>query len=186
MSVCSLLRAREGALLEHWLKRVYAAYPLDTAGFSHTGANQFANPIEHATRTSAETIMAAVRGQDIPEAALKGALEDMIRIRAVQPFSPEQAAGVLFLLKSSIRELLREKLDSVTLYAELLDVEARIDSLALMAFGMHSALRERLYAQRVEEFKRSHASLFRLAERRSAVPRKTENRRRAEHAKADA
>ncbi len=172
MSILSLLRAQEGAVLEHWLKRIHATYPLDTAGFLRTATDQFANPVGHVTRASAKVIVTAVSGEDVPEDALARALEDLIRIRAVQPFTSEQAAGVVFFLKSSIRAVLGNRLDSVALYKELLDVEARIDSLALMAFGMYSAFRERLHNQRVEEFKRAHASVFRLAEQGSGAARK--------------
>ncbi len=159
-------------MLEHWLKRLHASYPLDTAGFLRTVTDQFANPVGHVTRASAKVLVTAICGDDVPEEALRQALEDLIRIRAVQPFAPEQAAGVIFFLKGSIRAVLGSRLDSVALYKELLDVEARIDSLALMAFGMYSAFRERLHNQRVEEFKRAHASLFRLAEQGTGAPRK--------------
>lgn len=124
--------------------------------------DQFANPVGHSIRSGIEGIFDQfLRGID-PE-QMSPFLDRIIRIRAVQDFSPAQAVVFIFHLKKVLRELRgsappEERLD----LTEILRFESKVDELALLAFDVYSSCRERLYEVRVEEVKsRSHRLLQR-------------------------
>jgi hypothetical protein len=88
------------------------------------------------------------------------ALEAIIRIRAVQDFSPAEAVGFVFLLKRAVREVL-EGASSGSLPANMQsELEARIDALALSAFEIYTRCREQLFEIRVREAQRRTAALL--------------------------
>ena len=69
-----------------------------------------------------------VSGVDPQRAA--PALDQIIRIRAIQNFSPSQAVAFVFFLKTVIREALEEDIKQSGIKEELLVIETRIDQLA--------------------------------------------------------
>ena len=90
------------------------------------------------------------------------ALEGLVRIRAVQDFSPAEAVAFVFLLKRAAREVLEdvsEQAQSVPARV-LSDLEARIDSLALLAFETYTRCREEIFEIRVREAQRRTAALL--------------------------
>lgn len=118
----------------------------------------------------------AVIGLDASPRQVKAALDDLIRLRAVQDFTPSQAVGPLFLLKDILRTALldpgfrrTERQDGPVRprgtpprrpsAGEILDgcfeAEARLDSLALLALDLYAADRERIFRMRVDEVKRA-------------------------------
>jgi hypothetical protein len=88
-------------------------------------------------------------------------MDEIMRIRAVQEFEPSQATAIIFMLKNAIRKELASELKDADLLRELLDLELKIDSLARMAFDLHSRCREQLYEMRVDEVKRRVSGLLR-------------------------
>jgi hypothetical protein len=91
------------------------------------------------------------------------ALDEIIRIRALQDCSPSQALAFVFLLKNVIREELAEELEQQNLVAELQDLESRIDGLALLGFDVYSKRREKIYEIRANEMKGRVSLLLRKA-----------------------
>ena len=81
-------------------------------------------------------------------------LDKVIRIRAVQEFSPSQALAFVFSLKEVIREVLGKEIRENHLQDQLLLIEKRIDALALRAFDVYVSCREEVYELRINEVKR--------------------------------
>jgi hypothetical protein len=79
------------------------------------------------------------------------ALDQIIRIRAIQNFSPSQAVAFVFFLKTVIREALEEDIKQSGIKEELLVIETRIDQLALLAFDQYMVCREKLYDLKANE-----------------------------------
>jgi hypothetical protein len=88
-------------------------------------------------------------------------LDEIIRIRALQNFTPSQALAFIFLLKIVIREELAEEIRKENLAAELLDLESRIDGLALLGFDVYTKRREKIYEIKADEAKRRISGLMR-------------------------
>lgn len=166
MSTEQPLAARREQAVKQWLNAVYAMYPFETSGFMRTQEDRFANPVGHVTRQAAGTLYDAVTGADVEPKVVEAALAALTRVRAVQDLRPEQATGALFLLKPVLRELLLVDMLAAGGFQDFLDMESRVDSLALMAFAMYTADREVVFAERVAEQRRSTAQLAKWAERR--------------------
>lgn len=165
MSAEDFVTARREQAIRKWSDAVFAMYPFETTGFIRTQQDRFANPVGHATVTAAGEIYDVVCGQDVDMDSVNGALAELIRIRAVQDMRPEQAVGALFLLKPVLRELLLVDMLASGKLDAYLDMESRLDSLVLMAFGMYVTDREQVYAERVSEQRRGGSQLARWAAR---------------------
>ena len=93
-------------------------------------------------------------------------LDNIIRIRAIQEFTPSQAIGFVFALKKIIREELAKELRVNGLSEELTLLEQNIDSLALMAFDIFMSCREKLYDIKANEMR--HMT-FRLLQKANLI-----------------
>ena len=184
MDIAELCSNRRETLVDQWVNRFFASYPLDSKGFMRTKRDRFANPVGETTRMAAGVLFDAVIGMDTDPATVKQALHDLIWIRAVQDMPPSKAVGALYLLKDILRgeilpECLKPEHAGMEILKEYLAMESRLDTLGLMALDMYSEARERVFRIRVEEVKRSQSQVIRLAklrrEQAESAP-ETENR----------
>ena len=155
------------AMAAKWKDMVNGTYPFETIGFLRTQHNRFANPVGYRTEQAAAIIMDALFTERPDEEALLAAVDDIIRVRAVQDFSPEAAVGVILAMKQVIRDQVRVSDQAQACLPALLALESRIDAVALMAFGVYARCRETLHQMKVDEFKRQHSQVLRLLERRA-------------------
>ena len=160
-----ILSVRREQAIQKWTDEVFSLYPFETTGFIRTKKDQFANPVGFATREAAALLFDAIRGADVDMEAVHSALGNLVRIRAVQDMRPDQAVGVLFLFKPILRELFLVDMLAEGRLDGYLEMESRLDSLALVAFNMYIGDRERVYAERVAEQRRGDSQLRRWAER---------------------
>ena len=159
MSLNALLSERKTAICDKWLDEVLRTYPADTSSFLHKRNNRFDNPVGYIIRESIETLLEKfVNGAESSELATP--LEDIIRIRAVQDFSPSDGVSFVFSLKTVIREELGEALFNGLPKEEVVALESRIDDLVLLSFDIFMKLRERIYELKVNEAKRSVSFLL--------------------------
>jgi len=144
------LQEHRDAIVERWCRDALAAYA-DTAATAFVRErDRFANPVGHSIRTgTCEIFDALVQGAD--DAVIRGALDSILSIRAVQQLPVDQAIGFLFHLKDLIRAELNEDVDD----RALVDLERRIDRAALAAFETYVAYRELVCELRINEVKRS-------------------------------
>ena len=184
MDIAELCSNRRETLVDRWVNRFFASYPLDSKGFMRTSRDRFANPVGETTRLSAATLFDAVIGLDAEPDVVKQALHDLIWIRAVQDMPPSKAVGALYLLKEILRddvlpECLKPENFGPEVLNEYLAMDSRLDTLGLLALDMYSEARERVFRIRVEEVKRSQSQVIRLAklrrEQAESAP-ETENR----------
>jgi len=103
--------------------------------------------------------------QGINSDKLAACLDNIIRIRAVQDFSPSQTVAFIFLLKKAIREELTSEIKENRVFEELLEFEARIDKLVLLAFDIYMKCREKVFEIRVNEAKAERERVLKLLER---------------------
>ena len=100
-----VLSEQKRALLEKWLERTLATYPSQTLRFLQGEKDRFRNPVGHTLREGLATLLDELTGEMDP-AKIGPALESIVRLRAVQDFTPSQAVGFVYLL----REILDEEL----------------------------------------------------------------------------
>jgi len=156
-----LLSQKKAVILEKWFHAVLETYPADTAKFLKKEKDRFANPVRHTVLQGIEGLYEAlIKGEDPP--IINEFLENIIKIRSVQDFSPSQAINFIFFLKKIINETLGKEIHKKQLYKEMLDLEERIDTMALLAFDVYLNCREKIYELRINELKSQKEFAFRL------------------------
>ncbi len=166
MRLNSLLTDKKASILEKWFNVIIESYPPDTASFLKTQSNRFANPIGSTISKGIEDIFdELLRGLNLPQAEEKTSqfLDDIVRIRAVQDFTPSQALSFIFPLKRIIREELAAEIAVNHLSDEILALESEIDGLALSSFDIYMKCREKIYDIKANEVKRSTFRLLQMA-----------------------
>lgn len=159
MQLESLLVRNKGAILDDWFRLFAETYPADSAQFLHRENDAFANPLGASARNGLEAVFDELLGGGDPR-ALTDFLDPIIRIRAIQNFSPSQALGFVFFLKKSIRNVLSEDLSSPALQKVLCAFETKIDDLALLGFEIYMECREKIYQLKEKEVKNQALYVF--------------------------
>jgi hypothetical protein len=144
MSSAQSLAAKKQAILKSWFQVTVDSYPADTARFIKSQKDPFANPVGQTTYKSLEALVDALikkAGREV----ITQALDPILRIRAVQSFSPSAATGFIFSLKPIIRQHLAGSGE------DLAEVDRRIDEMAMAAFDIYVACREKIYELKANE-----------------------------------
>ncbi len=150
----NLLRQNKDLVLDTWIQSILETYPSESSDFLKHQKNQFSNPVGYIISDTAEKIFDAIL-DDSQIVEIKLLIVDLIRIRAVQNFSPSQAVGFVFSLKKAIREVLKQEFKNEDLSTELLEFETKIDMVALIVFDLYMEAREKVFQIRVNEIKNS-------------------------------
>jgi hypothetical protein len=154
-----LLKEEADTIVERWGHAVLSSYPSDAAILFRKQQDPFANPIGASVRKGTRgTFQAILNGMDTEE--LRSHLDTMIRVRAVQDFTPSQALSFVFALRSIVREVIPELDANPRLQEERTELDQIIDRVALVAFEVYAACREELMALRVTEMKRQVSWVF--------------------------
>ena len=148
MSIETLLASKKKAIVQKWIDQVLDSY--GSPDFFKKQKDRFANPIGSTVSEGLQNIFAIlVEERDIAEAAKP--LEDIIKIRAVQEFTPSVAVSFVYEIKNIVREELAREKDREEVLNLLSVLDYRIDKIALMAFDLYMNSRERLHQIRVNE-----------------------------------
>jgi hypothetical protein len=163
MKMQDLLKQRQTQIAAKWLQSVFETYPPETSQFLKREKDRFANPVGQTISRGLEAIYDhLLRETDIQEALQP--LDSVVRIKAVQDFSPGEAVDFLFRLKAIVRDeaeaLIRENRMPVR---ELLEFESKIDRLALQAFNVFVKCREKIYDIKVSELQNRTYRLLKRA-----------------------
>lgn len=160
MKLANLLIQKKSPIVGRWLALLYDSYPPETAIFLKKEKDKFDNPVGHRISQGLHGLYEALV-QEKETAQVLASLDEIISIRALQDCSPSRALSFIFLLKNVIREELAPELETQDLAAELLELEARIDGLALLGFDVYTGRREKLCEIRVKEVKNRVSGLLR-------------------------
>ena len=153
---------RSKELADKWADLILGTYPPETQAVWKSNRERFSNPVGHAIHTAAtELIPLLLTWNDADAVAL--ALAKLVKIRAVQDFSPSQALSFVFLFKKLLRQEFMKELAAQGALEELLAFETRVDNLAVIAFDLYVAARDQVQSMRVEEVKRAHTNIVRRA-----------------------
>ena len=165
MKLYNLLSEKKSAILNRWYDAVLDTYPSDTSGWLKGQKNPFLNPVGSTIFQGIENLFEELLCENNPpisplvkggEGGLSGEraslfLDNIIRIRAVQEFTPSQSVAFVLLLKNAIREELKSELVERQLLEELLFFESKIDDMALLSFDIYMKCREKLFQLKVNE-----------------------------------
>ena len=155
-----LLISKRSNILNNWVQSIVESYPLETSNFLRSQKDRFSNPVGFAISNSAGNIFDEIINNDCDYEKIKLFLNDIIKIRAVQSFSPSSAVGFIFSLKKVVRDDLGAELSEKKNIDELSKLELAIDRVALIAFDLYMEAKEQVFRIRVNEIK---AGSFRAA-----------------------
>ena len=139
-----ILAKNKTAIAKQWFNLAAQTYAIDTAQFLKSKTDPFANPVGSAMMTGLDGILEQLIHTMDPK-ALHSHLDSIIRIRAVQNFSPSQATAFILSLKKVLRDYLAKELQDSRLTAEFIELESKIYQLCLMAFDIYMQCREKVY-----------------------------------------
>ena len=160
MEIDRALSDRRQSLLALWQKKMLEIYPADSARFYSTEKNAFANPVGQTITGQSAALLDLVLGGGKP-CEVAAVLEPIIRIRAVQDFSPSVALAFVPMLKAVMREELQDLLTDPSSASELSALDARVDEVLLTAVDIYVHCREEVAAIRVRETSRHVSGLLR-------------------------
>jgi hypothetical protein len=164
-----ILKESQSAIVERWLAETLASYQSSGAEFFQQTKDPFANPVGCALARGMTGVVDCLLTEK-PIESVRGNLDEIVKIRAVQDFSPSQALSFVFLLKKAVRKELGGRIDKQGLTADLARFESRIDEVALLAFEIYVHCREQVYQLRVDEVKRSVSGIMTRFNRKGAKP----------------
>jgi hypothetical protein len=171
MSLQKLLEENKSAILSRWFNSILETYPADTRHFLRTKKNRFDNPVAHRISSGIEGIFGQIL-EDAEEKEVSPFLDKVIRVRAVQDFTPSQAVAFVFDLKRIVREELEEAIREGQLSQELWRLDGEIDKVGLLALDIYMKCREEIYEVRMKEVKRSVSRLIERANKICGIPGK--------------
>ena len=157
-----LIEKNKDEIIKNWFEATIQTYAPDTARFYKGQKDQFANPVGNITAKGAEFLLDQLLNDFDPD-AVKSYLDPIIRIRAVQDFTPSQATTFILSLKTILRDCLSDQLQDATIVGELLAFESKIDQLCLMAFDIYMACKEKIYQISANDMRSQALKAFKRA-----------------------
>jgi hypothetical protein len=165
MSLNELLSEKKQAILEKWFDSVIETYPHDTAKFLKRQKDQFANPIGSTIYKGMDCLLDLIANSGDADAITKS-LDEIIRIRAIQDFTPSHALAFVVDLKKIVREEIKGETRASQLIDELPEFERWVDGLLLLSFDIYMKCREKIYELKSNELRNM---TFKLVERANRI-----------------
>ncbi len=173
MDLDKFFAKKRATLVDRWFRAAAESYPPESASLIIRETNEFANPVGNSLQHGLNGIFDELL-QEMDEERLTKYLDRIIRIRAIQGFTPAQALAFMFTLKDIVREELRKEDEQGLMPHEALAAfDTRIDQVALLAFNIYSLCREKVFEVKVEEIK---TRSFRLLQRANLLAELTEEK----------
>ena len=162
MRLNNLLAQRKTAIIKNWFTLAVETYPPDTASFLKRQKDPFANPVGRTISLGLEALFNELL-KEMDYEIITSFLDPIIRIRAIQNFSPAQAISFIFLLKKVIRKNTKKEVPREQLFNELLLFESKIDQLVMIAFNLYMQCKEKIYDLKANEMRNSTYKAFKRA-----------------------
>ena len=165
-----IIEHKKTAIVKKWFDLTAQTYAPDTAEFLKSKTDPFANPVGGSMLSGLDGLLDQLI-HDMDPQIINSYLDPIIRIRAVQNFTPSQAVAFILSLKKALRTSLKKELRDIRILTELSELESKIDRLSLMAFDIYVQCREKIYQLSANEMKNR---TFRAFERAGLVSEKAE------------
>jgi hypothetical protein len=162
MRLSDLLHQRKPRILDRWFDLIVETYPTETSRLLKSEDDRFANPVGHTVKREIDLLFDLIL-KDADKDDFIPPLENIVKIRAVQDFSPSEGIRFVFLLKRAVSEELKNELGGEGLLRELREFDSRVEDVALIAFDIYVDCCRRIYEVRAQEVKSRTYMLLRKA-----------------------
>ncbi|GAB6175377.1 RsbRD N-terminal domain-containing protein [Desulfobaculum senezii] len=167
MKLAELLTTRRDDILERWFDLIVKTYPGLSSIFLKKD-HPWGNPVGVNIKTAISGIYDELL-QDEASDRLAPLIDTVVRIRAVQEYSPSEATAIFMLLKHVVREAASKEVEesgealSQECIQDLWDFESNVDTVVLIAFDIYTKCREKLFELRLNDSKQRFSGLLRRA-----------------------
>ena len=144
MGIEDVLAKKRDVIVKEWFEKVANTYPPDTAQFIRSNPDAFSNPIGGSLQSGLSALFDQLL-TDPDRETVRQYLDPIVRIRAVQDFTPAKSVAFVLVLKNIVRNQVASALSESKAFGELLRFESKIDNLSLYAFDLYVACREKIY-----------------------------------------
>jgi len=161
MTLKTLLTQNKKSIVQRWFNLIADTYPAGVSGLLKD-SDRFTNPVGYTISQEINSLYdELLHGRADSEKAAES-LDNIIKIRAVQDFSPQEAVSFVFLLKKAVTDELGSEIEKKQSFREWIDFEPGIDKLASIAFDKYVKCREKICELRINEVKADREIAFRL------------------------
>ncbi|HEB69421.1 MAG TPA: hypothetical protein ENI88_07350 [Desulfobulbus sp.] len=150
MQLIEALKKKRKEILSTWVDRTLDSYT--SSGFFKRSTDRFANPVGANIREGLSKLYDLLLGK-ADQKEMMEPLDKVLRIRAVQEFTPAQAVAPILELKWVVKQVFSADKELRPLLTELDSFDCDVDRAALAAFDIYTVCREQLYKNRVSELK---------------------------------
>ncbi len=174
MGIEKKLAEKKDRIVRRWVDQLLDTY--GAGNFFKKQKDKFANPVGSTLSVGLKDLYAAIlEGPDLEN--IHKPLDDIIRMRAVQDFTPSQAVSFIYQLKVIVKEeLSKDKEVDAADMGQLSEFESRIDRVSLRAFDIYMECRERLYQVKINEMRSGRHIITEGAKCPSAMLRESKKR----------
>jgi len=158
-----IMARRKKAILAKWLESTVEVHPAGVNLLKN--GDRFTNPVGYTFSSELEVLYDEILRDDMDSERAIEALFGIIRTRAVQDLTPEEAVGFVFRLKDIVQDELKGRFEEPGAISDFLQFRDRMDVIAGHAFNVYSSCREKVHAIRENEMRRDRDNAFRLLER---------------------
>ncbi|MBU1052902.1 MAG: RsbRD N-terminal domain-containing protein [Proteobacteria bacterium] len=153
MKLEELLAQKKKVIIDKWFDAVVNTYPSDTSRFIKSQKNPFANPVGSTTHKGLSVLMDELLGEMNAD-TINSFLDPIIRIRAIQDFTPSGAVSFVFSLKDIIKDQFKDKeFNDHSMLIEVMQFYSKIDLVAKIGFDIYMKCREKIYHIKANEEK---------------------------------
>ncbi len=150
MTLKDLLAEKKAIILDRWLDRILEDYPPHTQTFFRENKSPYSNPVGFTLRKGMKELFDELLQPTSAEKA-QNILEPVMKVRAVENLAPSQRGKFVLPLREIISEILREEKRKDFWGQEWLDLNSRLNRLALLAVNLYSECAERVNKLRIKE-----------------------------------
>jgi len=147
-------------MVREWIRKTMEAYPTEALSVFNRNKDKHANPLPHIISKNIELLFDELL-IGISSEKTAPILAEIVRLKAVQDFTPSEALKFVFELKPIIREYFKKESGEKDIINGLWVIEQEIDKLAGMAFDLYVNSREKLFEIRANEIKNQTHMLIR-------------------------
>lgn len=167
-----ILTQKKDTIIKSWIDMVASSYAPDTAHFIRSRKDRFANPIGSTITTGLTGIFEQLLSSPEQE-KVREYLDPIIRVRAIQNFTPSQSTAFILVLKNIVRDNLKKELANKHTAKAFTDFEAKVDAICLLAFDIYMECREKIYELKTNT---ERDKIYKAFERAGIVQNEPENK----------
>ncbi len=151
MEIRNFLELNKSQIISEWFKLVISTYSFEAGKYFLNKDKRFSNPVGYTINEQLGVLFEYLIDSKWCEKYEK-ALDQILKIRAVQEFEPSNVVGFIMKLKEAISHIL--ELNEIKLDEnELKIINSRVEEILLKSFDRFMVIREKLCQIRINEIK---------------------------------